>query len=301
MDIWIIRDGEKIGPLHDFEIRRKISDAELPATTPAWHEGLDAWKPLVEIELFRREFELLPQNDQPQFEPPAPRSQPELRPTAPSPDESQDEPVTSLPLPVKPLYLRRFWARWFDLSLYSGVWWLAMWAAGQDIDAALRNGWVMFFQYVPWFVLEALLLHHHATTPGKWLLGLRVVNLDASRLDLAASTRRSVRVLFTGIGFGWGLLAVFCQAMSYVVARHLGNTLWDQSGGHRVLSAPVPPKRIASFVLLFFGALQLQLIVISPYLLEEAGKSFPALKKAYEENPPWHLPQRSSPQGLETP
>jgi uncharacterized RDD family membrane protein YckC len=296
MDVWIIRDGEKCGPFHDFEIRRKISDEELPPTTPAWHEGLDAWKPLVEIELFRREFERLPQADEPRFEPPDARR----APGAPESDPT-DAPPTPPPLPVKPHYLRRFWARWFDLSLYSGVWWLAMWAAGQNIEAALRNPWVMFFQYVPWFVLEALLLQHHATTPGKWLLGLRVVNLDATRLDLAAATRRSMRVLFTGIGFGWGLLAIFCQAMSYFVAKRLGSPLWDHSGGHRVEAAPVPPLRVATFAMLFFGAIHLQLIVISPYLLEEAGKTFPAIKKAYEENPPWHLPERSSVRDHRTP
>lgn len=287
MDIWIILEGEKIGPLHDFEIRRKISDAELPPTTPAWHDGLDAWRPLVEIDLFRREFELLSTDSatdsatgfEPAASPPGPR---------PRPDEPQSPP----PLPTKPIFIRRFWARWFDLSLYSGVWWLAMWAAGQNIEAALRNPWVMFLQYVPWFVLEALLLHHHATTPGKWLLGLKVVNLDATRLDLAASTRRSMRVLFTGIGFGWYFLSVFCQGMSYFVAKRLGNTLWDQSGGHRVESTPLNPLRIGTFVLLFFAVLQLQLVVVSPYMLEDLGKRFPTVKKAYEENPSWHLPKR---------
>ena len=34
MDIWIIQDGEKTGPLHDCEIRRKIETGELPASTP---------------------------------------------------------------------------------------------------------------------------------------------------------------------------------------------------------------------------------------------------------------------------
>jgi uncharacterized RDD family membrane protein YckC len=281
MDIWIIRDGEKFGPLHDFEVRRKIIDGEFTATTPAWHEGLEAWKPLAEIPLFSREFELLATDQG--FEPCLNPISPPVRP---------DAPQTPPPLPSKPIFIRRFWARWFDLTLYSGVWWLAMWAAGQNIEAALRNPWVMFFQYVPWFALEALLIHYHATTPGKWLLGLKVVNLDSTRLDLAASTRRSMRVLFTGIGFGWYFLSVFCQGMSYFVAKRLGNTLWDQSGGHRVESALLTPLRIGTFVLLFFGAVQLQMIVISPYLLEEAGKNLPTVKKAYEDNPPWHLPKR---------
>jgi uncharacterized RDD family membrane protein YckC len=192
MDIWIIRNGEKIGPIHDFEVRRQIANGELPATTPAWHEGLPEWKPLVEIDLFTREFEL--------------PSTPEPSPLAS--DDSSETNFTPPPLTAQTHYGRRFWARWLDLTLYSGVWWIGMWAAGQNIEAALINPWVMIFQYVPWFILEALLLHQFRTTPGKWLLGLQVVNKDGSTLSLAASSRRSMRVLFSGIGFGWSILAL---------------------------------------------------------------------------------------------
>ena len=285
MDIWIIRDGEKIGPIHDFDVRRKIEDGELPAATPAWHEGLAAWKPLVEIDLFTREFEL----------PSTPRAP--APPLPENPPESERPPPPPLPPPT--FYRRRFWARWFDLSLYAGFWWLGLWAAGRDIGSALLNPWVMFLQYIPWFVLETLLLHHLATTPGKWLLGLQVTNNDGSRLDLSAATRRSLRVMFTGIGFGWGLLAVFCQALSLFTARRLGTTLWDHAGGHRVTAGPLDPFRVIALVFLFFGTLQLQMIVISPYIsapmLEMMGESFPALKAEYEKNPPWHLPKRSQP------
>ena len=56
MDIWIIRNGEKAGPIHDYEARRKIEAGELTRDIPAWHEGLDAWRPLGEIPLFKDEF-----------------------------------------------------------------------------------------------------------------------------------------------------------------------------------------------------------------------------------------------------
>ena len=131
MDIWIIQNGEKTGPIHDFEVRRKIESGELPASTPAWHEGLANWKPLVEIDLFTREFK--------------PISQPPPLPQAGNPDPQN--PATAQPT----CYLRRFWARWLDLSLYSGLWWLCMWLARQNIEAVLLNPWIMFLQYVPWF------------------------------------------------------------------------------------------------------------------------------------------------------
>jgi uncharacterized RDD family membrane protein YckC len=271
MDVWIIRDGEKAGPIHDFEIRRKIETGELPATTPAWHEGLDGWKPLIDIDLFTREFELA---------------------AVPRPPENPPGQILPPPLPQKTAYGRRFWARWFDLYLYSGFWWLGMWAVGQNIQAALLNPWLMFFQCVPWFALEALLIHKFGTTPGKWLLGLQVANNDGTPLDLAASIRRSLRVMFSGVGFGWGLLAVFCQALSLFTAKRLGAPLWDHSGGHQVIASPLSPARLVALVFLFAGALQLQMIVVSPYLFEMAGETFPFLKEQYERNPPWHLPEK---------
>ncbi|MES2439441.1 MAG: RDD family protein [Verrucomicrobiota bacterium] len=275
MDIWIIRDGEKVGPIHDYEIRRKIETGELPASTPAWHEGQPAWKPLAEIDIFTREFEIA-------------AAPPEAAPSFPSPERA-----TPPPLPVETFYGRRFWARWFDLTLYAGIWWLGMWAARQDIGAAWINPWIMLFHFIPWFVVETLLIHYLGTTPGKWLLSLQVRNKDGSPLDLPSSTRRSMRVLFTGIGFGWGLLAVFCQALSFFTARRLGTTLWDHAGGHQVFAAALSPFRVVTLVFLFFGALQMQMVVISPYVFELMGETFPALKKEYEKNPPWHLPKRS--------
>lgn len=277
MDIWIIQNGEKIGPIHDFDVRKKIEHGELPATTPAWHDGLPAWKPLIEIGLFAREFERPIQVQDLPFAPPA--ADPE-RPAPP-------------PLPATPVLFRRFWARWFDLYLFAGTWWMVLWATGRDIEATLLNPWVMLFQYVPWFVLEAFLLHRFATTPGKWLLGLTVVNDNGSLLNLADASRRAARVLFIGLGFGWGPLSLVCQILAFFNAKHLGRPLWDHAGGHRVTAAPLHPLRIVAYVLLFFTALQLQMIVVAPYVFDAAGKAFPSFKEQFDKNPPWHLPKNS--------
>lgn len=278
MDIWIIRDGEKVGPIHDFEVRKKIESGELAPTTPAWHEGLGEWRPLAKIELFTREFELL--------EKPQPNKETE---------DKFDKLITSPPLPPPPTshYIRRFWARWFDLQLYAGIWWIAMWGAGQNIEAALTNQWILFFQFVPWFVLEAFLIYKFRTTPGKWFLGIKVLNKDGTPLDLSASTRRSLRVMFTGVGFAYQPLALFCQALSLFTAKRLGEALWDYVGSHKLETAPLRPARVISLVILFFGALQLQSIVVSPYYMKAALEAFPNWKDAIKENPPYHLPERS--------
>jgi uncharacterized RDD family membrane protein YckC len=271
MDIWIILDGEKKGPFPDYGIRRKIKDGELSADTPAWHEGLESWKPLIEIQLFSREFT-----------------------TEHFPDSviSTSDDAGIAPLPKTTYYGRRFWARWFDLIAYAGLWWFSMWAVGQNILGVLLSAWVMILLYIPWFGVEAYLIHRFGTTPGKWLLGIKVENEDGSRLALSPSMIRALRVMFSGVGFGWGLLAIFCQALSLITAKRLGAPIWDHAGKHRVVVSPIRPLRVVSLVILFIAAMQLQMIVVAPYVFEIAAKEYPELKKFYDENPPWHLPKR---------
>ncbi|MFT3990390.1 MAG: RDD family protein [Luteolibacter sp.] len=269
MEIWIIRDGEKTGPFHDFEIRRKIGLGELTAETPAWHEGMEEWKRLGEISLFQSEFEV---------KTPAP--------------EIPDVLFTPPPLPAKPVYVRRFFARWFDLHLYSGVWWILLWAGGKNIADAWMNPLLMMVQLIPWFILEIILLHYLGTTPGKWLLGLRVENQDGSRLSLSAARTRSIRVFLVGIGMGVSLFSLVCQGVSWLVARRFGNALWDFTGGHRVVSKTIGPLRMIGFAVLFYLALQLQMIVLSPYVIEQLIKQRPELKQVFDRQMPWHLPKR---------
>lgn len=268
MEIWTIEDGEKRGPFHDFEVRRRIASGELGTDTPAWHDGLEVWTVLGEIPAFSREFE------------------------KPVPEVA----VAPPPLPPEAVaqasYLRRFWARWFDLIGFSALWWFGMWLAGRDIKAILDSPWIMLFQLVPWFLIEAWMIHSRGRTPGKWLLGIRVVNDDGSALTLAESTRRSVRVMFLGVGFGWGAVALVCQAMSLFFARRLGRPLWDQAGGHRSESEPLSSPKLLVFMAAFAGLLMLQWTVLAPFVIEETIRRYPETREMYEKNPfsKFHLP-----------
>jgi uncharacterized RDD family membrane protein YckC len=260
MDVWIIRDGEKTGPIHDFEIRRLIEKGEISATTPAWHEGLNEWLPLGRIELFSREFEK----------------------PVPSGDMREAGRVSPPPLPSRPFLIRRFWARWFDLYLYSAMWWTALRLSGRDIGDVLQNPWMLLLLYVPWFALEAVLIHRLATTPGKWLLGIRVVNDSGSHLSLPESVRRAFRVLFIGIGFGWDIVCLICQIVSLVATRRLGKPLWDHVGGHRLDTTPLHPARIAAFMVMLAAALALQAMALFPYALREAARQNPEILEQWE-------------------
>jgi len=273
MEIWIILDGEKAGPFQDYEIRRKISLRDFTADTPGWHEGLEKWLPLAEIPIFKDEFTK-----------PLPTEQ--KIPSGPKPP----------PPPLPPVYGRRLFARLFDLQLYSVCWWLILWAGGKNLTDAMVNPIVTLAQFLPWFAIEAILLHKYGTTPGKWLLGIRVANIDQSPITQPASIRRALRVLVAGIGFGWSILPLCCVIMSYFVAKRFGNALWDFAGGHRVFSQPLRAWRVVLLCVVYLLAAQFQMMILYPWIpqdqLNDFGETFPAWKEQLDKNPPWHLPKR---------
>ncbi|MFR7743741.1 MAG: RDD family protein [Acutalibacteraceae bacterium] len=97
---------------------------------------------------------------------------------------------TALRQDVKPYVhapVRRYIARSFDLLLCSLPWYLVLQAAGVDPKARLTSIWLSILGMVTMLVLEPLLLHLFGTTPGKWLMGLRVTDENGQR---AAACRR---------------------------------------------------------------------------------------------------------------
>lgn len=261
MDFWLIRDGEKTGPLPDYEIRSKIEAGDLGPDDPVWSEGLSGWVPLKSVGLFSELFERPIEVEEP--------ASPQVSPP---------------PLPATPAVYRRFWARWFDLISYGSLWWLAMWASGNDLKEMLFSPWFVVVHLVPWFLIETVLIHHFGTTPGKALLGLSVTNADGSGLSYGQSLRRAFRVMIAGIGFGIGLISPICQILSWFMVRRTGTTLWDRSGGHQVKVGPLGALRILVLVIGFFIAIQIEGTVLTPTMVEVLSKDFPALKEIYDKS-----------------
>lgn len=259
MEFWIIRDGEKVGPFADYELRSRIEAGELGPEDPVWHDGLDGWKPLREIARFQGVFDR-----------PAPVPVPPPLPSHVLP------PVTKEKLPVG----RRFWARWFDIQLYATLWWAGAWLTRQDLLVMAQSVWFLFY-LLPWFLVEAALIHRFGTTPGKALLGIRVGNEDGSFLGVGQSLQRAMRVFLSGIGLGMALLCQLCMLMNFGIARKLGITLWDRAGGHRVVYQKLNEWRILIFTALFLGFLGVQGYIQLPVVL--ASDKIPQELKAFYE------------------
>jgi RDD family/GYF domain 2 len=273
MEIWLIQNGKKTGPFNDYEIRDRISNRLLDSDDYAWHEGLPSWVKLQEIDLFKKEFDAV-KTIQP---PPLPAIFPINR-------EQNSSKIKC------PYLLRRFWARWFDLMIYLAAWWLLMYVVGGNIKAMILNQWVHLSLFIPWFAIEAALLHWFGTTPGKWLLGIRVMNEDGSALTLKSAILRSLIVWIAGLGFGWGFLTALCHVMSWFTARNIGKPVWDHIGQHKVTAVPVNAFKLIALIFLFIAAMQLQVAVRGPHDQEIFLQTYPQFKEFFEKGKPWHLP-----------
>ena len=275
MEIWLIVNGTRSGPYPDYEIRSRIEHGEITSDEIVWHEGLPAWTPVGELELFRNSIE-----------------QQQLASAAIPPPLPEAYIEASAGAKPKAHLARRFWARWTDLTVYSGLWWLGMYLGGRDIGSAIGNAWLLLPMFLPWFAVEVWLIHSFGTTPGKWLMGLRVSNEDGSLLTLKEAIWRSLRIMITGIGFGWGLLTILCQTMSWFTTRRLGKPIWDYMGNHKVEADPIKPLRTAALVVVFIGAFQLQAAVRGPHEEKRFVEQFPQFKEILEQNDGWHFPVR---------
>lgn len=134
---------------------------------------------------------------------------------------------------------RRLLARNVDFLLLGGIgcsllYALAMqqgWNAPVELDLDRQQGPVLFvLAMIPVaLLLEALLLGLTGTTPGKWALGLRVLDARDQPMGIWMAGRRAVRVLLRG----QALLIPPFSLLAYLVAagdlvQH-GQTHWDRS------------------------------------------------------------------------
>ena len=269
MDFWIIVGGEKAGPYTDYEVRARIRGGDLEPDSRVWREGLADWTRLGEIDLFREEFSRREERV-------VPGKVGEVVPGK----------------KAKPYFARRFWARWLDLTVYGTLWWLAMYFSGREIGLVLSSAWMMLPMYLPWFVLEAWLVSKYGTTPGKWLMGLRVRNEDGSVLSFAAATKRALRVLVSGVGFGWSYIAAICQLMSWFTTRRIGKPIWDYTGGHKVEAVPLVAGKVVVLVLVFAVSLFGRLAVQGRFIEGVIVKENPEMEQFYKGWRWLYLPER---------
>ena len=275
MRVWIIIDGEKSGPFDISYIARRIEEGELNASHYGWSEGMKSWISLAEMPQFTESFARRSREVAP---PPIPDLV--VNPYA-APTNLQAVPLGAR-VPVSFL-IRRFFARWFDFIIWLEICFCAAVACGKGAIVAEKNLWFSLAVIIVWVILESVMMHFWQTTPGKFLLGIRVQTAVGSSLSLGKCFLRTVRVYLMGMGMIHPLLMPLCHGFSFWFVRKYGSALWDGSLGQRLECKALSPWRWIAFVLIFFTVTQVTGIILEP-VSREMFKDF------YAQYPQWAPP-----------
>ena len=117
-----------------------------------------------------------------------------------------------------------------------------------------------------WVVIESFLLYHGKTTPGKWLLRVRVESIDSNPVTLARAFDRSLSVFMWGMGCCVTVISVICLAMSYQGLLDSGTTRWDR-GKFVVRHESISAGRYALAIVALFGLTLVDVILRAMLLL----------------------------------
>ena len=232
-----MKDGKRRGPYQPFLLKEMLEDGELTPGDVVWHEGMEKWQPLAETDSLKS---VLQKPAPPPVEDESPQTE-ALRKVV-TPAELTLELTLAVLRQRRALGWRRFFARQMDMFIASVVTVFVAAAFGwTDI-------WTLFFPrpwllvLVPplvWIPVETVMLCTLGWTPGRLILGLRVVaNKEGQRPSFGAALKRSLLVWAGGFGFGLPvdtLLPLAQWLYSFWHFQRYGGTLWDHSAGTRVI------------------------------------------------------------------
>ncbi|MFQ3224766.1 MAG: putative RDD family membrane protein YckC [Lentimonas sp.] len=230
------------GPISEAELIQLFESGRLPKHSLVWTEGQADWLPASEID------ELTPRVT-------APTHNTRLAPRREIRDSDDDFIPTGEQL--RPWI--RNWARGIDFILFSVGAGLAIgviYAPALDQIPEMIFGIILLIAYL---FVEPIMLMSWGTTPGKFLLSVRLRNEDGSKLSYGEGLTRSFKVLTLGQGLGIPLISLVTHILAYNRLTNRGITAWDESGNHRIAHREISAWRALVIIAIFIGSIALTL------------------------------------------
>ncbi|HHV28863.1 RDD family protein [Acetivibrio mesophilus] len=152
-------------------------------------------------------------------------------------------------------------------SIFSSQPWARFWARIIDIfiiDTIVRLTQLIFFTgsmfepillsmgtYFIWALAEAKLMSTWGTTPGKWLLKIKVRTNDLEIPDFKTALKRSILVWILGMGLG--IFTTVSYIFGYYELTRRGNVPWDRTTGCSVEHEKMSENRRLAVVFIVIG------------------------------------------------
>ncbi|MDR0276243.1 MAG: RDD family protein [Burkholderiaceae bacterium] len=185
-----------------------------------------------------------------------------------------------------PRFFARIFDLWWELSLTSFVISFILGAYSSKFIELFSDDWIkklFIILCVPLaLILDAIIYRLVGNTPGKALLGLRVVSHNSSRLSFSEYLERNLLLWKSGLGFGIPFVNLITMINQYQVMREEGQTSYDTYTGNTVCAKPTEWMQKPIFTILF---LFMFLFIIATNSNERSRQQLATHKSATENSP----------------
>jgi uncharacterized RDD family membrane protein YckC len=163
--------------------------------------------------------------------------------------QAHEQPQSAVPQ-VRPGV--RFWARTFDLSLFTVVVGLVFGAlfpsAFSERSSELVLNMIILFS---WVFVESFLLSVFGTTPGKALFKTRLLLSGSDSIPFVFAFYRSLKVWWRGLGAGFLIITWITLLHADTVLSRDSITSWDKELGFVVVHKKIGATRVVIAVIWF--------------------------------------------------
>jgi uncharacterized RDD family membrane protein YckC len=230
MQIYVLLGTEQKGPLTVDEIIEMLSTGKINGSTLVWFEGLGEWSP---VEKFSDFF-----------------------PKAIQPNSKQGafNKVTELPKSNQPKWKkvvfglhhpwRRYFARFVDLNIL-GLWGFYFFSPLiNSISPDLFNQITFIIKdrifdgvllLLFWMPFEVVSISLFGTTPGKWIFGITIHDVDGNKITLLNSARRFIGMAVSGMACGVAIIVFIANLWACKRLEQEGGSSWDRAANSKVV------------------------------------------------------------------
>ena len=152
----------------------------------------------------------------------------------------------------------RYWARLIDYYLFGVIFVIILYLISPNVlvvdyelikEEDIYNFLIIFL----WIFVEAILLSIWGTTPGKWLLKIKVLDSSGKALDFSSTTKRSFLVWWRGMGIGIPIITFIALIIAHGKLTKKGKTSWDRDLGFTVSHGKIGSLRTFLAIIIVFG------------------------------------------------